>query len=373
MDFFDLKTKIYMGGSGLSAALSQAKRVLVVTDRFMAESGKTAYVTGRLPAQCQWEIYGEIGPDPDVDMITAGVSKVLEFQPDFVVALGGGSPIDAAKAMIYFATNQGATKPGFVAIPTTSGTGSEVTKFAVITDREKGVKYPLVTSELLPDVAILDAELTQTVPPHITADTGLDVFTHAIEAFVCTEANTFTDAVAEKSVKLVYENLLTAYHTPGDLEARQNMHNASCLAGIAFSNSGLGLCHAMAHQLGAIAHVPHGRANAMLLPHIMRFNAGCHNQKLTHVAKKYAHLSAEMGLGASNTRQSALNLIRTVERYLRDMKIPKNLGKAGVDVKMVENALPQMVEAALQDACMATTPIPPTAYDIEMIYRQILV
>ena len=248
-------------------------------------------------------------------MVTAGISVIMDFKPDAVIAFGGGSPIDAAKAIMYFASRQFDMKDcPFIAIPTTSGTGSEVSKFAVITDKDRGIKYPLIDDKLLPDYAVLDAELTQSVPQKVTADTGLDVLTHAIEAYVCNEANSFTDALAEKAVKLVYNNLLTAYREPGDLQARQAMHDASCMAGAAFSNAGLGLCHAMAHALGAQAHIPHGRANAILLPYVMSFNAGCET-KLTETAGRYAELAELIGLKSSSVRQSAINLIRTVRQF----------------------------------------------------------
>lgn len=243
----------------------------------MHESGRVSYLTDKIKAEgAKWEIFSDVTPDPDIETVTAGVAKILEFQPDTVIALGGGSPIDAAKAIAYFAAKQIDLRDcPFVAVPTTSGTGNQVSKFAVITDRARGIKYPLSDDTLLPDYAVLDAELTCSVPPKVTADTGLDVLTHAIEAFVCTEANAFTDALAEKSVKLVDHYLLLAYKEPDNREARQGMHNASCLAGAAFSNAGLGLCHSMAHAMGAQFHIPHGRANAILLPVVMSFNAGC--------------------------------------------------------------------------------------------------
>ena len=288
MDQFNFSTKILIGGDALRAMLKNMRRVFIVTDSFMASSGRTAYLTEPLHAAgAEFRIYSKVGPDPDTQMVTDGVSVILDFKPDAVVAFGGGSPIDAAKAIMYFASRQFDLRDcPFIAIPTTSGTGSEVSKFAVITDRERGVKYPLVDESLLPDYAVLDAALTCSVPAKVTADTGLDVLTHAIEAYVCTEANSFTDAFAEKAVKLVYKHLLTAYREPGNMVARQGMHDASCMAGAAFSNAGLGLCHSMAHALGAQAHLPHGRANAILLPYVMSFNAGCETAPVS-----YTHLT----------------------------------------------------------------------------------
>ena len=342
----------------MDALAQRLHRVFLVTDKFMDESGKTNYVTDRLLRNSgEFKIFSDVQADPDIATVTRGVEQILEFQPDAVVAFGGGSAIDAAKAIV------------FIAIPTTSGTGSEVSRFAVITDREKGVKYPLVEDSLLPDIAILDAELTTSVPPTVTADTGIDVFTHAVEAFVSTEATDFSDAAAEKAIKLVKRHLLPAYQNPEDRKARQGMHNASCLAGIAFSNSGLGLNHGMAHALGARFHIPHGRANGILLPYVMSFNAGCAEQ-LTSTAKRYARISRLLELESSSVRQSALNLIRTARRYIEKLNMPSPLQAAGVNAAEFEEAVHDMAEAALADRCTATNPRSCTAEEIEQIFRK---
>ncbi|EOQ38195.1 1-propanol dehydrogenase PduQ [Butyricicoccus pullicaecorum] len=371
LDKFDLHTKIFIGSKSFDKMLEQRRRVFIVTDKFMHESGRVSYLTDKIKAEgAKWEIFSDVTPDPDIETVTAGVAKILEFQPDTVIALGGGSPIDAAKAIVYFAAKQIDLRDcPFVAVPTTSGTGSEVSKFAVITDRARGIKYPLIDDTLLPDYAVLDAELTCSVPPKVTADTGLDVLTHAIEAFVCTEANAFTDALAEKSVKLVDHYLLLAYKEPDNREARQGMHNASCLAGAAFSNAGLGLCHSMAHAMGAQFHIPHGRANAILLPVVMSFNAGCETT-LTPVATRYAELASLIGMGATSMRQSALNLIHMVRRLQQRMGVPQCIKDAGVSAEDFEAALDTMADAALADRCTATNPKPCTKEDIIELYRQ---
>lgn len=370
MEQFNLSTKIIIGGKAFSSMLEKRKRVFIVTDKFMHESGRTSYLTDHIAEDAQYLIFSDVTPDPDIEIITSGVSKIIDFKPDMVVALGGGSPIDAAKAIMFFASKQFKLQDcPFVAIPTTSGTGSEVSKFSVITDRSKGIKYPLIDDSLLPDYAVLDAVLTTSVPPSVTADTGMDVLTHAIEAFVCTQANDFTDALAEKAVKLVDKHLLTAYKEPNNHNARQGMHNASCLAGAAFSNSGLGLCHSMAHAMGAKAHIPHGKANAILLPYVMSYNAGCETT-LTPTAERYAMLSALLGMGTSSTRQSALNLIHMVRRLEKAMKMPMSIKEAGVSDDDFESMLDDMTEAALADRCMATTPKACTHDDVKAIYRQ---
>lgn len=370
VDTFRVKTRIVMGAEW-EEQLAGRRRVLVVTDRFMAESGKTDSVTRLLDGQgAEHRIFSDVQADPDIATVTAGVTALLDFSPDCVVAFGGGSSIDAAKAILFFGSRQRDMRDVlFVAVPTTSGTGSEVSRFAVITDREKEVKYPLVEDALLPDVAILDPRLTASVPPKVTADTGIDVFTHAVEAFVCTARSDFTDAAAEKAIKLVYQNLLTAYRQPDNLEARQRMHNASCLAGIAFSNSGLGLNHGMAHALGAHFHIPHGRANGILLPYVMSFNAGCVDG-LTPVAKRYAQISRLLRLDSDSVRQSALNLIRTARRCMEKLDMPSTIQAAGVGQGSFEGRLEDMADDALVDRCTQTNPRPCTREEIIQIYRR---
>ena len=369
MNSFSVRTKIMEGG-GLETLAPKLHKVFIVTDGFMASSGKVSYITEKLDrAGAEYRVFDQVKADPDIGTVTKGVDMIQEFHPDAVIAFGGGSPIDAAKAIVFFAAKTCDMRECmFIAVPT-SGTGSEVSKFAVITDPEKEVKYPLVEDSLLPDVAILDAELTVSVPPSVTADTGIDVFTHAVEALVSTAATDFSDAAAEKAIKLVRRHLMTAYHQPGDMAARQGMHNASCLAGVAFSNSGLGLNHGMAHALGARFHIPHGRANGILLPYVMSFNAGC-SESLTPVAKRYAKIARLLGLEATSVRQSALNLIRTARRYVEQLNIPSSIQAAGVDKAEFEAEAEAMAEAALADRCTATNPRPCSKEEILQVFHK---
>lgn len=370
MDQFGVKTRIIMG-DGLDTLVGEMNRVYVVTDSFMAKSGKVDYVTARLDrAGVEYTVFSDISGEPDIGMVTAGTGRMMEFDPDTVICLGGGAAIDAAKAIVFVSRRAGSQKHiRFVAIPTTSGTGSEVSRFSVITDKEKGVKYPLVDDSLLPDVAVLDAQLVISAPPSVTADTGIDVFTHAVEAFVSTGRNDFSDACAEKAIKLVNHYLMAAYKNPGDEKARQGMHNASCLAGIAFSNAGLGLNHGMAHAMGARFHIPHGRANGILLPYVMSFNAGC-SEQLTPTAKRYARIARLLRLDTSNVRQSALNMIRTARGFIKRMGMPSTIEAAGVTKEQFEAELDAMAEAALADSCTATNPQPVTVEEIKAIYRK---
>lgn len=372
MSVFFSPTKIFMGEHRLSEVLGESKRVFIVTDAFMAESGKIDYILNQLYRMgAEFRIFARVTPDPDISIVTKGVEELLEFQPDSVVAMGGGSPIDAAKAILFFADKlpQFQRCP-FIAVPTTSGTGSETTRFSVISDKEKHMKYPLVDNALLPDAALLDAQLILSVPPSVTADTGIDVFTHAIEAYVSTAATDFSDALAEKAIKLVYANLLEAYTNPENLEARQGMHNASCLAGIAFSNASLGLNHGMAHALGAHTKLPHGRANAILLPYVMSYNAGCTLEKLTGAAHRYAEIARMIGMEATSTRQSALNLIHTVRRFVKKLYLPPTIEAAGITQEHFEQMLPTLAKNAMADSCTATNPSPCTEESIATIYRK---
>ena len=369
MDAFSVRTKIMIGG-GMDALAQRLHRVFLVTDKFMAESGKTNYVTDRLlRSGGEFKIFSDVQADPDIATVTRGVEQILEFQPDAVVAFGGGSAIDAAKAIVFFAARERDMRDcKFIAIPTTSGTGSEVSRFAVITDREKGVKYPLVEDSLLPDIAILDAELTTSVPPTVTADTGIDVFTHAVEAFVSTEATDFSDAAAEKAIKLVKRHLLPAYQNPEDRKARQGMHNASCLAGIAFSNSGLGLNHGMAHALGPVPHPPwpgqrHPAALCDELQRRLRRTAHLHCQAL-------CPYFPPAGAGEQQCPPERPQPHSHRPAVHRKLNMPSTLQAAGVNAAEFEEAVHDMAEAALADRCTATNPRSCTAEEIEQIFRK---
>ena len=267
MERFQLKPTIYFGPDALAALDALAgKRVMVITDAFLSSSGLLDRVTARLTG-CTVERFTEVVPDPSLALVARGARALADFRPEAVVAFGGGSPMDCAKAMVEFGKKlEAGLAPLFYAVPTTAGTGSEVTSFAVLTDTERGVKYPLVDDALLPDAAVLDASLLAGVPPAVTADTGMDVLTHAAEAYVAKQASPFSDALAEQAFSLAYEHLKPAYETAGESRAKENMLLASCMAGMAFNAAGLGLCHGLAHSLGGRYHVPHGRLNALLLP-----------------------------------------------------------------------------------------------------------
>lgn len=365
---FSIKTKILFGDM-LREITQGFSRVFIVTDEFMSQSGKVGYVTERLATGTESRIFSDVSADPDIATITKGVTLMSDFHPGAIIAFGGGSPIDAAKAIMYFfAKVQKTSAPVFIAVPTTSGTGSEVSRFAVITDTEKQVKCPIVDDGMIPDFAVLDAELIKSAPPSITADTGMDVLTHALEALVSAGANDFTDAMAQKAVQLVLQHLITAHKEPDNTAAREGMHNASCLAGIAFSSAELGLTHSMAHALGARFHLPHGRANAILLPYVMSYNAGF-DGALTDVAKTYADIARSLGMEVSCTRNGAQNLFRMVRNYSEKIGIPTSIRDAGIDQKEFNEALESMTLAALADRCTATNPRQCSAEDVVLIFK----
>ena len=293
-----------------------------------------------------------------------------------MLAVGGGSAIDEAKAIMHFSRQiKGKSDMTFIAVPTTSGTGSEVTSFAVITDTLKGVKYPLVDPGLLPDMAILDPSLVKTVPAAIVADTGMDVLTHALEAYVSIKANPFTDALAEKAALTVMKYLVCSYMDKEDSTARAMMHYASCMAGMAFDKTSLGLNHAMAHNIGGKFKVPHGRTNTVLLPHVLEFNANLtdyQQKEFSVAATKYANLAVLAGLGGVNIRTSVKNLIHQVQKMQKELNMPVNFRACGLtseDFRREEEAL---ISGALSDACIATNPRSVSRQDIQAILKKAL-
>ena len=325
-----------------------------------------------------------------------------EFNPDVIIALGGGSAIDAAKGMWLFYEHPDATFDGlkqkfmdirkrvvkfpnlgekakFVAIPTTSGTGSEVTAFAVITDKKNGnIKYPLADYALKPNVAIIDPQFVMTLPKSATADTGMDVLTHAIEAYVSNMANDYTDGLALQAIDLVFEYLKRAYDNgENDKIAREKMHNASCIAGMAFTNAFLGLNHSMAHKLGGEYHIPHGRANAILLPYVIEYNS---KKPTKFVAfpkyeefiadKKLAKIAKIIGIGGETEEESIKNLINKIREFMKGLDMPMSIKECGVDENVFMSNLDELSERAHDDQCTGANPRYPLVEEIKEIYKK---
>lgn len=381
MKSFDIRTTIHFGDHALDRLVDiPYRRVMIITDPYVVQSGMIGMITSRLAqGGKEFEIFKEVVPDPPIEKIAVGVQALIAYRPDAIVAVGGGSAIDSAKAIREFASRADAGLQGIalIAIPTTSGTGSEVTSFSVISDPVEQVKYPLVSDSLLPTEAILDAELTRSVPPSITADTGMDVFTHALEAYVSTNNTEFTSALSEKAIEIVGGFLLRAYLDGNDTHARKKMHVASCLAGLAFNSASLGINHSMAHQLGAHFHIPHGRANAMLLPYIIEFNSTINKysrsrKEYPKQVEKYCTIARTLGVQNFNTITTIRSLVAWTQFMLQEMSIPQSVSKAGVCTEREYfDAIPDMADAALADACTATNPRVPTKEDIIDIYERL--
>lgn len=375
MHNFEVKTKIKFGQDSLKYLEEiKGKKILVITDPFMVKSNTIDKILVHL-VNSSYEVFSDIVPDPPIETIVSGVEVFNRVMPDVIIALGGGSAIDASKAIMDFSKKiLKVCDVEFIAIPTTSGTGSEVTSFSVITDKQKGAKYPLVSDELIPQVAILDPELVKTVPNFITADTGMDVLTHAIEAYVSTNANDFSDALAEKAIKLVFEYLTKAYKDGNDLCAREKMHNASCLAGLAFNQASLGINHSIAHAIGGKLHVPHGRTNSILLPHVIEFNAGIEgytNTQYSETAQKYAQISALLGLNNSNVRMGVKSLINEIKKIQREMNMPEKLSQCNINTSDVSNVEDDIATLAIKDACTITNPKQVTKKEVIGILNKI--
>jgi len=381
MKEFHINTEIFFGENALDRLCELTyEYVWIMSDPFVVSSGMIALLTTRLDAaRIRYDIFTDVVPDPPVEKVIAGVSEVITKRPPCIIAIGGGSALDTAKAVRKFATQMDESyKPRLIAIPTTSGTGSEVTCFSVITNTQEDRKYPLASEDLIPDEAILDEVLVKSVPASVTADTGMDVMTHAIEAYVSTNNNEFSGALAEKAVEISGQFLIRSYASCDDTHARRKMHIASCLAGLAFNSASLGLNHGMAHQLGAHFHIPHGRANAILLPYIIEFNSGIglttrSQRDYPSCVQKYCNIARILGVSNMNEVTTVRSLISYMHFMNSEMQIPNRLSEAcpNLTYEEYEAAIDRMADAALRDGCTMTNPRTPLKQDVIEIYKKI--
>ena len=406
MQWFKIPPKLYFEYNAIQylEKMPNLNRVFIVTDPVISKLGyvdKAIYYLRKREVHVALEIFNEVEPDPSVETINRGVAAMNRFQPDVIIAIGGGSAIDAAKGMWLFYENPGTSFDGLklkfmdirkrafhfpnlgkkaklVAVPTTSGTGSEVTSFSVITDKQNGnIKYPLADYELTPDVAIIDPQFVKTMPKSITADTGMDVLTHAIEAYVSVLASDYTDGLAMKAIQLVMQYLERSFANANDMVAREKMHNASCIAGLAFTNAFLGISHSLAHKLGGEFHIAHGRANAILLPHVIRYNA-TKPTKFTIFPKysefiadqRYAEIARFSGLQGNSTEELVTALIEKIRDLNRNLGIPETLKDTGIDETEFFAVIRKMSENAFEDQCTGANPRYPLISELEDIYRR---
>ncbi len=402
MQWFKIPQKIYFeaGSIGYLEKMPNITRAFIVTDPSMVQLGyvdKVLYYLRKRNEYVHSEIFSDVESDPSFDTIYKGVEMMKEFKPDVIIALGGGSPIDAAKGMWLFYEHPDAdpegmklkfmdirkrtykfpklgTKAQLVAIPTTSGTGSEVTSFAVITDKKNNKKYPLADYELTPDVAIVDPDLVMSLPKSITADTGMDVLTHAIEAYVSNMASDYTDGLAEKAVELVFKNLREAYNHGDNATAREKMHNASTIAGMAFTNAFLGINHSLAHKIGAEFHLPHGRINAILLPYVIRYNSTKPTKFVSFpkyeyfiADQKYADLSRRMNFPAYGNEEGVNSLITEIKKLNADLNIPKSFQEAGINEQEFLEKVDMLADRAFEDQCTTANPRLPLVEELKQI------
>lgn len=362
---FTLPRDIYFGKGSLEQlkTLKGKKAVLVLGGGSMKKFGFVDKALDYLKeAGIETKLIEGVEPDPSVDTVLKGAEVMRDFEPDWIIAMGGGSPIDAAKAMWIFYEHpevkfEDITKPfslpelrnkaKFLAIPSTSGTATEVTAFSVITDYKTEIKYPLADFNITPDVAIVDSELAETMPAKLTAYTGMDALTHAIEAYVATLHSVFSDPLALKAVSMIKDYLYKSYE--GDMAAREQMHSAQCLAGMAFSNALLGICHSMAHKTGAVFHIPHGCANAIYLPYVIKFNA-------KECADRYAEIAKSAGLSGTTEDELVNSLIELVKDFNKKMSIPSTLKEYGIPEDEFNAKVELISERAIEDACTGSNP-----------------
>ncbi len=407
MLWFRTPEKVYIKRGCLPVALDELKNVMnkkkvfIVTDTFLYENGYTKPVTDKLDEMgIKHKTFFDVAPDPSLACAKAGAAEMSAFQPDTIIALGGGSAMDAAKIMwvmyehpevdfmdmamrfadirkrVYTFPKMG-EKAYFIAIPTSAGTGSEVTPFAVITDEKTGVKYPLADYELMPDMAIVDADLMMNAPKGLTSASGIDALTHSLEAYASMLATDYTDSLALRSIKMIFEYLPRAYENGSeDPVAREKMANAATMAGMAFANAFLGVCHSMAHKLGAFFHLPHGVANALMIVEVMRFNAVEAPVKMgtfpqydhPHTLARYAEIADYLGIKGKNNEEKLENLIKAIEELKEKVGMKKTIKDYGIDEKEFLDRLDEMTEQAFDDQCTGTNPRYPLMSEIKQMY-----
>ena len=407
MLWFRTPEKVYIKKGCLPVALEELKNVMnkkkvfIVTDKFLFENGYTKPITSKLEELgIDYDTFSDVAPDPTLGCAIEGTKALNMFKPDCIIAIGGGSAMDAAKIMwvmyehpevdfmdmamrfmdirkrVYTFPKMG-EKAYFIAVPTSAGTGSEVTPFAVITDEKTGIKYPLADYELLPKMAIVDADMMMNAPKGLTSASGIDAVTHDLEAMASMMSTEFTDGLAIESLKNIFKYLPRAYENgANDPEAREKMANAATMAGMAFANAFLGVCHSMAHKLGAFHHIAHGIANALMIEYVLRFNSAEVPTKMgtfpqydhPHTLHKYAMAADALNLGGNTDEEKLENLIKAINELKEKIGIKKTIRDYGVDEKYFLDTLDEMTEQAFDDQCTGSNPRYPLMSEIKEMY-----
>lgn len=406
MLWFRVPEKVYFKYGALGVALRELKdlnkkKVFIVTDNVLASLGYVDKITNVLEEiGVDFRVFSEVTPDPTLECAKKGAEAMRSYQPDTIIALGGGSPMDAAKIMwvmyehpevafedlamrfmdirkrVYPFPTMG-QKAMMISVPTSAGTGSEVTPFAVITDEESGVKYPLADYELTPDMAIIDAELMMNMPKGLTAASGIDALTHALEAYVSVLASEYTNGLALEAIRLIFKYLPQAYaEGTTNIKAREKMAHASTMAGMAFANAFLGVCHSMAHKLGSEHHIAHGVANGILIDHVIRFNAvdnprkqaAFPQYKYPNAKWRYTVIADYLGLGGKNEEEKVNNLIKAIDNLKKTVGIPATIADCGVSKEAFYATLEKMSEDAFDDQCTGANPRYPLISEIKQMY-----
>ena len=346
------------------------KKVWLISDAFLVDNGTVNELTNNIDGTNQVTICKDVIPDPPLENVATGVANLLKLKPDVVIAFGGGSAIDTAKGILYFANNAGYKKQVlFIAVPTTSGTGSEVTSVTVITDKALQTKHLIADHSMLPNEVLLAPQFTASVPPAITANTGVDVLTHVIEAYVASNSGAYSDALAEKGVEMVFENLQECYSNGSNMEARSKMQEASNIAGTSFNIAGLGMNHAIAHQLGGMFHIPHGLANALILTEVIKKNS-----EDAYMKNRYATLSRKMNFAsATDSDDVAVALFcDKIDTLKRNMQMPMRITECKVDENELKSKMTELCSNALKDGCVQTARLPYSTSDVERILLNVL-
>lgn len=377
MKDFNVKPVIVYGSSAIDRLDEyDFKKACIVTDKQITKLGLLRLLTDKLEKQgVVYEVFDEVVPDTTSDVVEKGLMHIIRSKPDVVFAIGGGSSIDTAKAVIFyfqklketFMSNDVIVKPVLVAIPTTAGTGSEVTEYAVVTDVKSGMKIPITSKVMLPDLAILDPVFTKSAPDFITADTGIDTLTHAMESYVSKDANEFSDSYALQAINLIFDNLIPSFQDGKDLMRREKLQIASCMAGIAFNNSSLGINHSISHAIGSKFHLSHGKCNGILLPYVMEYN-----MKDQDTMKRYGEISRHMGFAFEDDHIAAHALIQSVILLKKALNIPKNLITAGIDRNQVIEYMDELTSSAMKDMCTSGNPVKPTEQDLRGLILRLI-